>query len=443
MSQDDQEVNKKSNLRSLKTKQPDNETPEKEKPPKKADLYEAIFAAITHSPAALLVEPNFEIAVVERNRGVKTLIEISSGQTCSEITLKRVTDLIMKYTRTQLCGLEAYRFTVKDCIDCAQYWESASECLPNPPHVRFLSDPGLCWSRLPFDPIPGPTPLFDELFSRMTNARAVKAWIGSLFIAESYRQQYVWLFGEGNDGKSSLLDFLAQCIGHEGMLAQSGAPTGDHWAAPYPGKRLVYFPDFKDLSSLDTGPLKQITGGDTIPVNPKYLTPYMAKLECKLIFSSNHLPSVNLQKSNTRRLIFAEMRSTELFDPEYSQKLWREGGAFLRSCFDIYAEECPQHGPIPVTEDSEEVLAAWASREDDEYQLWFDDFFMRDPGSQISLNEMTQRIIFRFKDFKSKRAVYDWLHKNGYRRKQVRLADNRRQWIYPNLSVKPFNSIIA
>lgn len=403
---------------------------------KKAALYEAIFNAITDTIGQLLPRPDFHIATVKLERRIKIPIKITGNEECERLDQEELESLFMNYLRTKLAGNSDFQFKPAEVKECIDYWRMASTPLASPRLVRFHTDPGTCWHRLPFNMSNEPTPTFDELFSRMTNSRAIKAWIGSLFIPESYDQQYVWIYGKGNDGKSPLLEFLARVYGIEGALVQSEAPGKDkHWAEVYLGKRLVYFPDFKDFSSLDNGPLKQLTGGDRIFVRPMFHPGFMTKLSCKLIFSSNHMPPSDLPDSTLRRLMFAEMRGTKNFASNYAHRLWSEGGAFLRSCIEVYGEMCPRHQKIEMSAESIEQLHAWGAHEDDEYQLWFDDFFEAKSGAYLNPNDLTKTITARFKDHKSKQKAYSWLHQKGFRRKQKRDGDNRF-WTYPGLCLR-------
>lgn len=401
-----------------------------EKKPKKANLYEAIFNAITQNPLALLPRPKFNIAVTEIVRGFKIPIEIlGEGDflSCRRIeNLDTIASLIMKYTRTTLAGHEAYCFTAQDCSDCAKYWFMASDSIETPPLIKYMTDPGLCWNRLPFLLKQGATPSFDELFARMSNARAVKTWIGSLFVSASYDQQYVWLRGEGNDGKSSLMEFLARVFGDEGSLALGEAPGSDkHWAEGWIGKRFVYFPDFEDIASLKKGPLKMITGGDRITIRPFYRPgTHSVKFPAKLMFSSNPPPRFDFNKSDKRRLIYAEMTASSLFvSSTYSESLWAEGGAFLQSCIDLYGEVCSDHGMIPTDEGSLAVLEDRRDRADiEDFQLWFDFYFIRDDmsTSECSANEVADAIQQRFPEYRSRMGAYGWLERKGLRLKQYR-----------------------
>ncbi len=406
----------------------------KDKPPRSSLLYEACFRAFTSSLRPTLPVPDFVIRVVELTDGIRTPIKISKNGECRKLLEKQVSRLIMTFARqvALTTGEEYYFFTSKQAKDCADYW--MDNCIPieNPPYVKFASEEGLCWNKLPWDCAPGPHPKFDEMFSRMTNRNAVMAWIGSLFFPQSYRQQYLWLYGKGNDGKSSLLNFIARVFGEEGALPQTSAPGGDnHWSACYPGKRFIYVPDLKDFSTLDNVPLKQLTGDAAIYIHPKFRDAYVARLNCKLAISSNHLPPTDCQYSNLRRLLFAEMTSAIDFSPDYDEQLWAEGGAFLHSCIAKYKELCPNHGPIRGDQEIRDQLEAWGSRTEEDYQLWFDQNFIRKEGARLDPNDLTQLLAEGFKDFKAKRACYDWLHREGF--KKVRCSGPGRPWFYKDL----------
>jgi hypothetical protein len=421
---------------------------EKKQKPKKADLFEAIYAAITQLPTALLPKPNFNISVVELARGFRTPVEVLGEDgiiTCRRVeSLDTIAAMILKYTRTTLAPYEEFRFTPGDATECAKYWFMAFNSIPNPPLIRYANEPGICWNRVPFQLKRGATPHFDELFSRMSNALAVKAWIGSLFINESYDQQYVWIRGEGNDGKSSLMEFLASVFGDEGSLSQSEAPGQDkHWAEGWIGKRFVFFPDFEDVYALKKGPLKMITGGDRITIRPMFKPgTHSIKLSAKIMFSSNPEPRFEFNKSDKRRLIYAEMlASSSRMSSTYGQRLWAEGGAFLASCIDVYNEVCPTHDIIPIEEGSFDVLEDRRSRFDvQDYQLWFDFYFREDPTAECAANEVADAIRLAYSDdYKSRIGAYNWLERKGFKLKQYK-KDKVQYRAYKGLARKKLNS---
>lgn len=424
-----------------KTKPDDSEEKpkkDKDKPPKMAELYEAIFRALIFSPAALLPAPNFRIAMMRVSDKEVVPTRIDDKNVCTRLESDELAKLVMEYVRLTVIHKE-YRLSAKQCHECVDYWKLASKISSSISHVRFASDLDFCWNRVPFDLTAAPTPYFDEMFARMgAQASAVKAWIWSIFELKSYNEQYLWLYGKGNDGKSSLLEFLARIFGNEGALAQDDLSGEDkHWGMSFIGKRFVYFPDFKQVSSLERGPLKSLTGGDRVLIRPFYKAGYMTKLDCKLALGSNYYPPASVQRSHIRRLLFAELTPPDdsilTTTSDYAEKLWSEGGAFLQSCKQEYERMCPKHERIASSQTSIDIIEAWGSHHEDEFELWFNDFFEK--GTFLLAHDLTRCVLDRFKDNRSKGACYDWLQKRGYRK--TRQSDGKRLWGYSGLAIKP------
>lgn len=409
-----------------------------EKKPKVVDLYEAIFDALNKSPVSILPEPSFRIASLKTPRGVKVPLKISENGECKEQTIEDVANLIMSYIKTALIGYEKYKFTANQCRECADYWLMASVPIENPPLIAFLKETTLCWKKLDFNLEYGDTPLFDELFSRMSNRNAVKIFIGSMFFPTSHRQQYLWIQGEGGDGKSCLLTIIARLWGSTGSLVQNEAPGKDkHWGVNYIGKRLVYFPDFNDFEAFNDGPLKQIVGSDMINVRPMYAAGYDAPLICKLIFTSNKLPPIDLQKSNRRRIILSKIETTDKDDTFYVDKLWAERAAFFYKCLELYKASCPTFGPILTDDEAKILLADSFDDKNVDMQRLFDFNFAYSNGGVLTPKEISNRLFDRGeKDGKVHSRFKEWLEARGYKAGRGHRGTGPR--VIQNLKMLPF-----
>ena len=431
---------------------------QKPKRPAKGLLYETIFRAITATGRAF-ARPSWRIAAVEVSNGIKTPIEIVEGEQCRRIPLEKISNLIMAYVRNIVIDHQFtdFQFTARECTECAEYWLAAVEPIPTPELVRFGSQPGLCWNRVPSEFADGPTPDWDELSTRVTNNNwpAFMALVGSLLIPESNSEQYGWIQGEGNDSKSKAIGAIARVFGVEGSLFMEGPPTGPHWNEPFPGKRFVYCPDYESNMPLNQGPMKQLVGGASdnqqTLINPKHKPMYPAKLICKLMFASNNLPNVDSGKASQRRLILLTLRSTDAYAHDYPERLFQQIGAFFWKCVNKYHELCPNHEPIPRSEVSIEQAEALGAHCDDPYQLWFDDFLFFKPGAHLAPGELAKRVGFRFKDKKGIDSCYAWLRKQTkpgpkglepkYPRKRYSAPPGEpRPWYYLNLGTKDYKS---
>lgn len=288
--------------------------------------------------------------VTEPEKGARRVLWDMGGSVVKYCPDAAVTAAIMRYTD----GRKGYCFEPRRAVDCMKHWLLTTEPIEEPPIIRMKSDRGLCFHRLPFDPDPVRImnhPIFDEFLSRCTNATALADWIGSLFDLKSDRQQYVWLYGDGHNGKGTLLRFLAKCFGPS-YLATS--PSKDKfWTASLVGKRLVSFPDIADGYFPASPMFKMLTGDDQIPIRPMYKDGFSAPINCKFIFASNNLPELTSQKADTRRAIYCEIKPIKVSpDPKYEEMLWDEAPYIIGTCLSEYKERYRNHGPINVESDS-------------------------------------------------------------------------------------------
>jgi hypothetical protein len=283
-----------------------------------------------------------------------------------------------------------------------------------------------------------PTPNFDELFSRMTNAEAFQEWIGSLFFEETDRQQYVWVYGKGGDGKGALLRCLHVFMGNLFGVKQARKEGDNHWAENIVGKRLIAFPDTNSSMFPLSGYFKMLTGDDPIEVNQKFKTPYTTRIFAKFLFLSNTTPDITAQRSDKRRLIYVTVKPLEVEPtPEemavYEDKLLVEAPFFFKRCMDLFLSK-RDHLKIPINCDfSEYDSLAEENDEENEYLASFFEFrsyfYFTPCHLQDFLREKGIRDGFRVKRFK------DYLkRKHSIEKKMVKLSQyGARQWAYVGL----------
>lgn len=257
--------------------------------------------------------------------------------------------------------------------------------IDKPPVVRDFDDPGFCFHRHPYNLIEihdkelmeGACPLFANWLERVRlNREAVVHWIGSLFVGDSYNQQYLILKGSGMDGKGALLQCLADFFGPTFAVTYSDRVGAKEWTSETFGKRIIAFPDAQNLRFLNTEVFKAITGGDPVSYRFLYEQAFTAVSDAKFIICTNEDVEVTLMKSDRRRRIFAEISSGEN-QQNYIKDLKEEAPTFFSWCRTQYLKNCRIDAPIKVDQAVEEEL------EDDSVDL-FDEFFSRyltDSGS--------------------------------------------------------------
>lgn len=421
---------------SSKEKEPTlNGSGKKTKKPKKTEFYYQLQHVMNGFNLAKWPDFDKKFHVLCDERGVKTIIEELSNKVCRHVTEDAVIDAITKYCYKYLPHNPDAQVSYEEARACFRLWRSLTpnfeaEIVP----VAQKSEDVLCWHRLDFDFEEGPTPTFDEMFSRASNAEAIKTWIGSLFSADADRQQYVWIYGQGNNGKGALVRFLHTIMG-PAFCAQQPPTEGDRfWTSGILGKRLVVFPDCNDFNWPRTGLFKMITGNDAVKIEEKGKQPYTATLCAKLMHLSNEAPNISGSTADVRRVVYSEFQPIDtkpIADKVYQQKLLNEGAAFLKQCVDLYLQHCPDHDKIPVDiQGIEEIIEA------NEERFWY--LFMQnftptksEPGLLREKSFIPpQRFQDIFKeekiDFKKQRSFFEYIERNfGVKRAKVKFEDGK------------------
>ncbi len=344
-------------------------------PNSKGLLYRAVGLAIDRSEYSLLPAFPRRFVIVEPAKGIRNVLEVDEETgVCEYIDLAGVRNAILRYVTVTLCGRPGYSWEARQAKDCADHWLALAEPVPEPPAVLWQGEEGLCFNRLPWAFAPDyegdQTPTFNALFSRISNASALIEWVGSLFDPAADRQQYVWLYGQGGDGKGALVRFLKRVLGRAFASKQPPARDEVHWTSGLLGKRLIVFPDANAAGFPASGLFKSLTGGDPVDINPKYKSSYCVELLAKYLFLSNARPLLSSEKADMRRAIYCEFSGgPSQIDPTFERKLWAEGGAFLSTCINNYQVGYPEH--VAIRTDTAE-LDDWVAVVEEGFEVAFE-----------------------------------------------------------------------
>ncbi len=229
---------------------------------------------------------------------------------------------------------ESYKWTAKNIRDFVDHWIYLAPQIPLPKSWAFASDAALTFHRLPWDlNESGPTPVWDELLGRMGNAQAFRLWIGSLFEDKSDRQTYIWLYGTGQNSKGAIMRFLRGVFGPAYASEVVPGRSDRFWTHGLLGKRVVAFPDTNDVGFPASGLFKSLTGDDAIRMEIKGGATFSSELVAKFLYASNDRPELSSECADMRRAILCSLEPiVGEPDPNYGEKLWLEGGAFLGGC---------------------------------------------------------------------------------------------------------------
>jgi hypothetical protein len=203
------------------------------------------------------------------------------------------------------------------CQKVIKSWSHVARDLVNlPKTVAFKSDPALCMTRLPFDPIHIPdektlaahAPFFAEMLSRTTNADAFCMRVGSMFDPDADRKQSIWFSGPPDCGKSEFSWLVTELAGKGyGLLSNADLKTV-YWKAQLVGKRvgIVHEATTKFIRSDE---FKSITGDDEHSINQKNQPIFHASLPVLMFFFSNQPPEIPHDDALMTRIIDCRISS--------------------------------------------------------------------------------------------------------------------------------------
>lgn len=195
------------------------------------------------------------------------------------------------------------------------------------------------WQRLNFDPEPIECPsLLTKLLSRTTpeEGRSLALWLGSLLDYHFPRAQYLYLHGDGNDGKSTLIAMLVKLLGTQGVAMMRSDDFADaHSTTVLEGARLAIFADENSASFMSRGRFKALTGDDTLTINPKGQPRRNIGLHCKVMVASNYSPYVQGGRADLRRIIPVKLEPIPASESSHAEGLAfiEAGPAIMQFCY--------------------------------------------------------------------------------------------------------------
>ena len=404
-----------------------------EKKPQRADLYLAVSQAINRTPASTLRYQFPRFGVFCPALGTRLAVAIGKDDVLTVVQLSVVADEILRATKS--LG-EAFAWDYKGCLEASTYWLHESMPLSGISQIRWLSEPGYTFRRLPFDAKEGPHPCWDEVLDRMTNAKSFMAFIGSLFDPRSDRQQYLYLYGEGMNGKGAIDRFMSWVFGPGYRSEVTPAPGDKFWTAGLIGSRLVSFPDTNSAGFPASGLFKSLTGGDGVRIERKYGESYTAKLNCKFMFSSNELPDLSSERADMRRCILCTLGPiAQAPMAEYEDLLRLDAQTFITSCIVEYGRQVSEPGKqIPV--DAVE-LEGWVDMLEEKYQVVADRRLTMGAGERCAAADMQRVLLEEFRDGRERKEFMKWLlRKHGVKRTVAKLRDRTSQKQYSGCSAR-------
>lgn len=381
--------------------------------------------------ARLMPTPTERIAVVLSVDGKRRPLQSTADGLCRYVDLATAAGVILRYCHAIKTDKRLWSYGIfewRHARAAAEFWLQMMPPIQEPAAFRFADDTGLAFHRIPFIPEAGPSPLFDAFIERMVahQRRPFLAWCGSLYFLEADRQQYLWLWGQGGDGKGAWARHLQRVFG-SAALAQSTAPDpahNKHCYVPYENKRLVVYPELNESRAIER--LKSLTGGDRLYADVKNVDGHDFDPICKLLILSNRQPSISSQKSDTRRPIIVEMtEGVAQADPAFEAGLWEERCAIAAKCIATYRTECPGHRDVPQADEALEAARALGSMLDEEFEMQLEYLFNRNPSGYCLAADFQRQLNYVEgwrRDRRTKLRFATWLAEvKGIRKRAVRV----------------------
>jgi P4 family phage/plasmid primase-like protien len=182
--------------------------------------------------------------------------------------------------------------------------------------------------------------LEDITQGRMDIVDFLQRWFGYSMTSDVSAQTFSIFYGNGANGKSTLVELVARIMGGYGKAAppdvfiqkqQSGIPND---VAALRGARMVLTTETEANARLAESKMKSLTGGDK--VSARYMRgEYFEFLPSwKVIISTNHRPRISgADYGIWRRIVlvpFDFVASGDKLDPQLPRKLWAEREGILK-----------------------------------------------------------------------------------------------------------------
>lgn len=388
------------------------------------------------------VEKDIANVIIKRTKGFKPefrMLEVKAGQFIpvevvgNNLIETRTTDQILNrlaghfFARSGIIG----KAPLKVLADGVAHWAKASTQL-NPilegDLVPFLwgneTSDKYTWHRLPFDYEAATDfskfPLWLEIIGRIKeqdNKTAFLQFIGSLFVPDSDRQQFLWLYGNGENGKSAIGRALKYAFGAACNAALTPPPRDREltFNASLHGKRIGVFADCNNEGYTTSDHFKRMTGGEDLPAKLLFKDEFQYTPNFKLVFTSNTRPDVSGLKADSRRSIIctfddAPVKEWRAENPglDYEQELFKEMGSFCSYARSRYTHDCGT-GPIKVTHDSAQD---YSSLREEEYEVFVEKHLELDSNSYIPRDVFQKMLNSEFDNRLERKRFRDWLLRN-------------------------------
>jgi hypothetical protein len=424
---------------------------------RKLELEQFVVDALNRSADPFMFTPEIYPKLWADDKGEKHCMLINEpDNTCKDSVMSVVKDEITRFvyqvSALEVDGMKVWdeygTWTDRQIESCYRRWKHFTYPEPKPKAWAFKSDPSLTYYRHNFDPDPTlPTPYCDEFLSRIHDRDTFMAWVGSLFVPKSYRQQYFYLQGAGGESKGTISRLLYNIFKDDSFFIQQ--PTTDKFfGSMYAGKRLVCLDDLRDMKFMRSGVFMSLTGGGRLQLERKRIDVVNDGFNGKIFILSNYYPNILADNHDYRRILWSWIdplpQGTKLIADDHMDALiYSEAAGFIGKCLEAYWRRCPNHEMLVQPDHIKDRIKEFAGddEEDDFYAFASETFTFDDKSSFVCSATVKNLITNQWPRKKPKSllmAFKQWVIKEkGVTVKTINIkGDRRKAYVGMGLSKK-------
>jgi P4 family phage/plasmid primase-like protien len=242
-------------------------------------------------------------------------------------------------------------------------------------------------------------PRFDQFLAEISlgdpdveqKVQLIYEMIGYCLLAVCYLEKFFMLVGPGANGKSVLLNTLADLIGRESVAGvQPGELDNRNHRAHLQGKLVNIVTEVKKGHLLDDGALKAIVSGELVTADRKYEHPFTFRPTATMVFATNHLPDVkDFSHGMFRRAVvipFTRTFAEHEQDKQLQSKLAKELPGILTKAVDAVGYVL-QRGHFITPPSVEAAVDKWR-REGDQVARFVEDKCKAEPEAQTPTSDL-------------------------------------------------------
>lgn len=275
-----------------------------------------------------------------------------------------------------------------------------------------------------------------RLLTKSSNPEIMMLFIGSLLDPGSDNSQYLWITGDGGEGKGSFVRGILSALGRSGSVEQPPAGESRFWTQGLRHKRLVCFMDLDDVNFVTTGLFKTISGNDPIRFEIKGGASYDAEIDAKFCIVSNYLPNLSDNKADERRAIIVEFKDNGDYIEDLEANLKKEAVDFISYCYGKYLLTGSKRIEIKDT-DKQLYEKAVALGDSNIFNEIFFDYFVLNKNKYVNAKTVTKIMQDHNLNAWEKRAFKAYLYKKGVEYKAIREGDTTIKG-YKGIMLRPF-----